>query len=77
MGFVRQDDPTGFELTLETWDGAGPGTTRGVEYFAREAAQAMETTVTHVPGDLGMLTTVLAMPHEDRSVTTEIGRAHV
>jgi two-component system nitrogen regulation sensor histidine kinase NtrY len=52
--------------------GLGPGTTRGVEYFAREAAEAMQSTVTHVPGDLGMLTTVLAMPHEDRSVTTVV-----
>lgn len=51
--------------------GIGPGTARGVEYFAREAAVAMRPTLTHVPAEAGMLT-VLAIPHADRSVTTVV-----
>ncbi len=51
--------------------GIGTGTARGVEYFAREAANAMQPVLTHVPGEPGILT-VMAIPHADQSVTTVV-----
>ena len=51
--------------------GMAPGTARGIEYFAREAADAMRPILTNVPAELGMLT-ILAYPHADGTVTTVV-----
>jgi signal transduction histidine kinase len=71
-----------FPVNVTSWrpDGAvladlrvvmGPGRARGIEYFAKEAADAMRPVLTNVPGDPGMLT-IVAFPHADRSVTTVV-----
>ncbi len=69
-------------VNVTTWSAAGtivadlrvgmaPGTARGIEFFAREAADAMRPLLTNVPGEPGMLT-ILAIPHADRTVTTVV-----
>ena len=59
------------EIMADLRVGIGPGRARGIEYFAREAADAMRPVLTHVPAEPGMLT-VLAVPHADHSVTTVV-----
>ncbi len=51
--------------------GLGPGTARGIEFFAREAVQKMRPVLTNVPASPGLLT-ILAFPHNDSSVTTVV-----
>lgn len=51
--------------------GLGPGTARGLEFFARDAIQKMRPVLTSVPGNPGLLT-ILAYPHTDGSATTVV-----
>jgi two-component system nitrogen regulation sensor histidine kinase NtrY len=51
--------------------GMAAGKARGLEFFAREASEAMKPVLTTYPGEPGMLT-ILAYPHADRSVTTVV-----
>ncbi|MBM4194185.1 MAG: hypothetical protein FJ202_07400, partial [Gemmatimonadetes bacterium] len=63
--------PGGAAVMVDLRVGLGPGTARGVEYFARMAAETRQPVLTHVPGEQSMLT-VLALPHVDGTVTTAV-----